>query len=419
MTSRRILIAHQQNGFASLCESWLEAEGYEAEIGTERGQALGLIEEEAFDLVLVSNSFPETGGLEFLRLLKRKGLLAPTIILSEQSILPIRVVSEAIKLDVVDVIEKPKQPEDLLESVRAAIKHYPAGGMHGDLGEFALSSLISIVCNEGRQASLQIWHNGRQATIFFDKGEIIHAALDDREGEEAIYEALTWHEGHFSMKTGDPAPKRTVHDSWTGVVLEGLRRIDEERFDQEQLGDMAPPAQPDQVSSSKSFEEPPAPVSRSPTFDLGDETQREIERRIGDLYGELLPRCVLLTNRSGRLLHLRGDIERSKALSLAALVAGRFSAAGEIAETVAREGEARQFRQSLEEGEKWVLAVIFDPQRTQMGLARQLTLRTAEELTELKVQAAEATEEELQETGDEMDDLFRQEVGDALEDLFA
>jgi hypothetical protein len=151
------------------------------------------------------------------------------------------------------------------------------------------------------------------------------------------------------------------------------------------------------------------------------------------MYRNLAPRCVLLTNRSGRLLHLRGDIERSRALSLAALVAGSFSATSEIAEIVARDGERKKFRQSLQEGvdfdlysaqagEPWILAMTFEPKQTKLGLARQLTLRAAADLADIAARMAERSTqaaEEAEEMGDMMDDLFRQEVGDAIEDLFA
>lgn len=431
MISKKILIAHPQSGFADLCKSWLEETGYEAEIVSEREQGMAIIEQEAFDLLLVSNALPDVGGLEFLRILKERGWLVPAILFSKQNILPVRIVSKAIKLNVVDIIGQPQKPTALLKSVRSAIEHRPTGEMHGNLREFGLSSLISIICNEGRQASLQIWNDGRYAKIFFDRGDIVHAVLDDdRKGKDAVHEALTWHEGHFALEIGRSAPERSIHEGWTGVVLEGLQRIDEENFDQEQLHDIAPMPQPKQLTKLElSDEHTPAPLGRSPTFDLDEEAQEEVERQLEKLYSDLLPRCILFTRRGGRLLHLQGEIKHSKARSLAALVAGSFSADGEIAEIVAREGEARQFRQSLQEGEdfdlysaqvgkKWILAVAFDPVQIPLGLARQYALRAAKDLTEIVSQAAETSDKDLQEVTGAMDDQFRQGVGDALEDLF-
>jgi CheY-like chemotaxis protein len=432
MISQKILIAHQKGGFADLCKSWLEAEGYEVVVASDRTRALEIVDESSFDLALVSNSFPEVGGLKFLRTLQERGWDAPVILFSEQSFLPVHVVSEAVQLNVADVIEKPERPADLLESVKASSTQLSIGGVRGNLRTLGLPSLISILCNEGCKASLKIWHDGRSATIYFDKGNIVHALLDKKKGEEAVFDALNWQGGRFAMFAGRPAPERTIYTSWTCLVLEGLRRIDEEAFDQEQLpiSEQFESSLPEQVA----FELAPAEeIKRPPVFDLDADTQQEIEVRLARLYRDLTPRCVLLTNRSGRLLHLRGDIERSQALSLAALVAGSFSATSEIAEIVARNGERKQFRQSLQEGidfdlyssqsgEQWILAVTFEPERTTLGLARQLTLRAAMDLSDVHSQMIERTAQAAgaaKEVGDMMDDLFRQEVGDAIEDLFA
>lgn len=430
MISQKILIAHHRGGFADRCKSWLEAEGYEVELAVGSERALAAAREEAFDLALVSNSFPNAGGLAFVRTLKDKGWEAPVILFSEQNLLPVQVVSEAIQLNVADVIEKPEEPADLLESVRATSAQRSRGGVRGNLRTLGLPSLISMLCNEGMKASLRIWHDGRDATVFVDKGDIVHATLGEKEGDEAVFAALRWGEGRFAVFAGRSAPERTIYTSWTGLILEGLRRIDEEAFDQELLPETE---QPEPMVGLQALEpEPDLPTGRPPTFDVDDDTQDEIDSRLTRLFRELLPRCVLLTNRSGRLLHLRGDIERSRALSLAALVAGSFSATSEIAEIVAHDGERRQFRQSLQEGvdfdlysaqagENWILAVTFEPEHTNLGLARQLTLRAATDLADILSHMSEMAAEasgDAEEVGDMMDDLFRQEVGDAIDDLF-
>jgi hypothetical protein len=122
-------------------------------------------------------------------------------------------------------------------------------------------------------------------------------------------------------------------------------------------------------------------------------------------------------------------LEQGRALSLAALVAGSFSATTEIADMLARpEDEARQFRQSLQEGADfslyatevdpaWVLAVAFEPDVTNLGLARQLTIQTAADLEATLAQAHIAAEQQ-QEVTHQMNEAFRAEVSDALGALF-
>ena len=53
------------------------------------------------------------------------------------------------------------------------------------------------------------------------------ASVDERSGEEAVYEVLDWSEGHFSFAPGDPGPGEALGSGFSQLVLEGCRRLDE------------------------------------------------------------------------------------------------------------------------------------------------------------------------------------------------
>ena len=97
----------------------------------------------------------------------------------------------------------------------------------GNLKDIGLTSLISINCNEMNQARLSIMNHGKQAVIFFNEGNIVHAELDSQEGEDVLFELLQWEEGDFNLEQGVQAAEQTVHTPWSGILLEGLQRIDE------------------------------------------------------------------------------------------------------------------------------------------------------------------------------------------------
>ena len=99
--------------------------------------------------------------------------------------------------------------------------------VRGELRDMDLSSIISINCNEMNQARLLIRHQGREASIFFQEGNIVHMSLGSQEGEEVIDELLRWEEGAFELEQGIPAPRRTVTTGWSELLLEGMQRLDE------------------------------------------------------------------------------------------------------------------------------------------------------------------------------------------------
>jgi len=100
--------------------------------------------------------------------------------------------------------------------------------MQGSLQDMAVADLIQHNCQDQKTAQVIIQHNGKEATVFFKEGAVVHAALDELQGEEVIYEILQWQEGQFSLEVGQEPPAVTISRSWSGLLLEGARRLDEE-----------------------------------------------------------------------------------------------------------------------------------------------------------------------------------------------
>jgi predicted regulator of Ras-like GTPase activity (Roadblock/LC7/MglB family) len=99
--------------------------------------------------------------------------------------------------------------------------------IQGNLKDMNLASLISFACNEMQPSRLWIANGEREAVVFFGAGTIVHATLDDREGEEVIYETLAWEDGEFELVTDIPSPRHTVCTDWQLLILEGMRRLDD------------------------------------------------------------------------------------------------------------------------------------------------------------------------------------------------
>ncbi|MGC9357083.1 MAG: DUF4388 domain-containing protein [Anaerolineae bacterium] len=104
----------------------------------------------------------------------------------------------------------------------------------GSLRDMSLTGLISVNCNEGNQARLQIQHADQEAVIYFDGGQIAHMEMGRLEGEEVMQRILTWEEGTFEMEMEVPPPKRTVDSPWSNLVLGGMQAIDESITDWEE-----------------------------------------------------------------------------------------------------------------------------------------------------------------------------------------
>lgn len=99
--------------------------------------------------------------------------------------------------------------------------------MKGDLRDMGIADLIQHNCQDRKTAQVSIEHSGKQAVLFFQDGEVVHAGLGEKAGEEVIYEILKWEDGTFEMENNVAPPARTIQKIWSNLLLEGARRLDE------------------------------------------------------------------------------------------------------------------------------------------------------------------------------------------------
>lgn len=87
--------------------------------------------------------------------------------------------------------------------------------------------LIQHACLDQKTAQLTLHHSGQNAILFFKNGNVVHAVSGDQQGEEAVFRTLFWEEGTFIQEPNIEPPKATIKRTWTGLLLEGAKRLDE------------------------------------------------------------------------------------------------------------------------------------------------------------------------------------------------
>jgi FixJ family two-component response regulator/predicted regulator of Ras-like GTPase activity (Roadblock/LC7/MglB family) len=187
--------------------------------------AMEAFQAESFDLVLLLATRQSFEWMGLLKGVMRYDPEALVVVLSTEATVDMAV--DALKSGATEFIEGPLCSEDVAARLREILAHRGERAVQGNLRDLALTSIISVNCNEHNQAELVIRRQGRVGIIYFDGGRIVHAILDGQEGEGAIYELLSWEDGSFSLRQNTPAPKRTIQAEWTGLILEGMRRIDD------------------------------------------------------------------------------------------------------------------------------------------------------------------------------------------------
>lgn len=228
MAQYSILFADGDQNAVQYFSGTLKANGFNAASTTSGIEALGLYKSISPDLVITDLVLEELDGMSLLEELKKYDPAARVVITTDNA--DKNMITRAFRMGVLDVLEKPFDPEFLISKVRDLLAREDRA-LEGNLQMMSLASIIQINCEERNQAQLTLNHLGELGTIFFNNGEMVHAKTGDLVGDEAIYAMLGWEEGTFKAKMGVEPGLITIDKNWSGLLLEGMRRIDESTVD--------------------------------------------------------------------------------------------------------------------------------------------------------------------------------------------
>src|ERR671921_1115948 len=132
----------------------------------------------------------------------------------------------------------------------------------GHLSDLSLSELIEFLCNQRKSGRLKVLYKQGAGYFYLQSGSVVDARIGVLHGIEAVFFALTLPNAQFEFSADVEAKSRTINQPWTQVVLEGLRRLDENIAP----GVAFPPGyqpEPDDLASAPVDEEVQAEVERS------------------------------------------------------------------------------------------------------------------------------------------------------------
>ena len=97
----------------------------------------------------------------------------------------------------------------------------------GHLSDLSLSELIEFFCNQRKSGRLKVLYPQGAGYFYLLAGSVVDARIGVLHGIDAVYYALTLPNAEFEFSVDAEATSRTINQPWTQVVLEGLRRLDE------------------------------------------------------------------------------------------------------------------------------------------------------------------------------------------------
>ncbi|MBC7794137.1 MAG: DUF4388 domain-containing protein [Clostridia bacterium] len=122
-------------------------------------------------------------------------------------------------------LEKPCTAVEIATTIDALLA--PPGGFMGSIAIPQLPDLIQIQHLSKTSCLLEITNGKRQGTLWFEKGEIIHATCDRFQAREAVLKMIAWPSGTFKVRPFAAPPKRSIKVSTMELLMDALRVFDE------------------------------------------------------------------------------------------------------------------------------------------------------------------------------------------------
>lgn len=237
----KILMVDDEVDYLTLLKLRLVNEGFDVLASDSAEDALALLERETPDLVVSDVVMPEMDGITMFRRMRQLPLVAetPVIFLSGKSETPMKV--EALHLGAEDFLVKPVDLKELAARIRNIIRRdtrrrkgvAPAGpnpGVMGDLRNLGIPEIVQTLHLGLKTACVTVLAGTQEeGRIYFSNGRICHCRTGALSGEEAFYRILRSQEGPFVIAHGQTTKERTIDMDEMQLILEGFRRIDEEK----------------------------------------------------------------------------------------------------------------------------------------------------------------------------------------------
>ena len=200
-------------------------------------QAVKNLETTVVSLVVTDLKMPHMDGFELLAHIMQHYPEIPVIIITGYSTSEL----ERLALDggAVGYIAKPFLIENLAHQILMTIRKESEGGtLH------SVSSGIFLQLMEMEQKTctirLENKQNGRKGVLFFSKGELFDARVNNNHGKTAAYEIFAWDEVNLTIQNGCALKKNLIRQDIQTLLLESMRRKDEFREAHIQNGNSDP-----------------------------------------------------------------------------------------------------------------------------------------------------------------------------------
>jgi DNA-binding response OmpR family regulator len=247
VAKRNLLLVDADPRSLRVLEVSLRKAGYSVTTSGDVDGALELLELVEPDMILSDTRLPGKDGFALVAALRANAhwVDIPLVFLSSDPSVESKM--RGLSLGVEDYLTKPVYIREILTRVNLAMQRKEREGIGrtsktrfaGSLSDMGLVDLLQTIDVSRKSGVLRLSSGMKRGSVFFNEGRVLDAELGALSGEAAIYRFLLWSEGEFELDFRDVRREDKLSVSTQGLLMEGMRRLDEWSRLQEQLPSMA------------------------------------------------------------------------------------------------------------------------------------------------------------------------------------
>jgi DNA-binding response OmpR family regulator len=243
VAKQQLLLVDADSRSVRVLEVSLKKAGYSVTTAKDGADALAKIELSTPDLVLSDTRLPKLDGYGLVRKLKERPEWAsiPVVFLTSQKSIEDKI--RGLELGVEDYLTKPIFVRELIARVNLLLARRTREGIatrapatsagqgrtrfSGSIADMNVVDLLQTFEVSRKSGIVHISNLAAAAQIFFRDGKVVDASLGRLLGEEAVYRTLIWNEGEFEVEFCKVESPDVIESSTQGLLMEGMRRVDE------------------------------------------------------------------------------------------------------------------------------------------------------------------------------------------------
>ena len=228
---KKVLFVDDDAQFLELIERlfslWSQG-GWQIFTATNTGTALGIIQANPLDLVVIDMLMPVVDGLQFLKMINRKypDLTKAALTSKDDETYRAACLSNGAELYLI----KPTSINDLetvFINLNELVNLQDQKGFRGVLRRVELGDVLQLECLGGKSSILEVATRTTRGRIYIRDGRVVHAQQGDQKGVAAFCRIMNLGGGDFGLKPFEDPAEETVQESWETLLMEAARVHDE------------------------------------------------------------------------------------------------------------------------------------------------------------------------------------------------